>query len=333
MNKTATGLARATSLLCVLAAFGSCGDSSTTPTTVDTSSVDVETSSGDTDAPGLDPSYFLQAGLAAPITTEDCTLSGGTATTCYRIEIAGTPAGSEIGPFCPPTISSSANEGGIWFDGGGEVYDIDGDFIVNLASLYGDSNWLLYDPATGNVNVTDTQVACEAAARPNVDPQFQNHCVECSLDYYGGGTRQTFLIPTTPVSLSSPSGIRGDVGVSLNGTSLAAPAPVAAILGAYTIAAFDDCGGHINPNAGYHYHAATGCTEIITQNDGHAAVLGYAMDGYAIHGMLNGNGMEPGDLDVCRGHTDATRGYHYHAASAGENMFIGCFRGEQGGAF
>lgn len=47
---------------------------------------------------------------------------------------------------------------------------------------------------------------------------------------------------------------RDDIGLTLNGVTLAAPAPVDAILGAYTIAAFDDCAGHINPVAGYHYH-------------------------------------------------------------------------------
>lgn len=118
--------------------------------------------------------------------------------------------------------------------------------------------------------------------------------------------------------------------MTLNGVGLAPPAPVDDILANYTIAAFDDCGGHINPNAGYHYHGATGCTELVEQSDGHAAVIGYVIDGYALHGMLNTDGEEPTDLDACRGHTDETRGYHYHTASAGENMFVGCYNGEQG---
>lgn len=46
--------------------------------------------------------------------------------------------------------------------------------------------------------------------------------------------------------------------------------------------------------------------------------------------MLNTDGEEATDLDACRGHKDETRGYHYHAASAGENMFVGCYNGEQG---
>lgn len=316
-------------LIATLMSIGACSSDTSSTALVDDSVID--TPAVDTITPGLKPELFVTGALVAAATEESCTLSGGTQTTCYRIEIAGTPADVAIGPFCPPTINSDASLGGIWFDGGGDVYDIDGDFIVNLINLYGDMNWQLYDTASGEVNVTDTQVACEAAARPDVDPQYQNHCVECSLDYYGGGVSQTFLIPAQPVPLSSPDGIGNtDVGVTLNGVVLAPPAPVQAILGAYTIAAFDDCGGHVNPVEGYHYHGATGCTEIIAQDDGHAAVLGYAMDGYAILGMLNADGTEPSDLDNCRGHSDDTRGYHYHAASAGENMFIGCFNGEQG---
>lgn len=317
-----------TLLLVALAMTYGCGSSSGSDSVADETPDETPDDSG---LEGLDPDLFVSGALAAAVTTETCTLSGGTVASCYRLEIEGVPADREIGPFCPPTIFSDAEAGGIWFDGGGDVYDIDGDFIVNLPNLYADQNWLLYDTASGDVNVTDTQVACEAAARPNVDPQYQNHCVECSIDYYGGGVGQTFLIPATPVALSSPDSIGGDdLGITLNGVVLAPPAPVDAILGAYTIAAFDDCGGHVNPVEGYHYHGATGCTEVVAEDDGHAALMGYTLDGYALHGMLNEDGTEPTDLDECRGHSDDVRGYHYHAASAGENMFIGCFRGEQG---
>ena len=44
--------------------------------------------------------------------------------------------------------------------------------------------------------------------------------------------------------------------------------------------------------------------------------------------MLDENNKEEDDLDSCRGHTDDARGYHYHSAGPGENLFIGCFNGE-----
>jgi len=268
--------------------------------------------------------------LIEDITTVDCTLSGGTETTCYRVAIPGVPADSAVGPFCPETITTTAADSGIWLDGDGTVYPADGDFIVNLPNIYDDANWQFYDIATGEVHITDSQEACEAAARPDVDPAYQNHCVECSLGFIDGGVSQTLLIPVIPVPLNAPGALTGNVGVSLNGTVLAAPAPVQDILSNYTIAAFDDCGGRVNPVDGYHYHAATGCTEVSTQDDGHAALMAWALDGYGLYGMLDADGSEHTDLDECRGVTDVVRGYHYHAASAGENMFIGCFHGETG---
>jgi len=52
-----------------------------------------------------------------------------------------------------------------------------------------------------------------------------------------------------------------------------------AILSAYTIAAFDDCGGHINLVDGYHLHGAHGCSEVGETVDGERPVFVYAMDG------------------------------------------------------
>ena len=103
-------------------------------------------------------------------------------------------------------------------------------------------------------------------------------------------------------------------------------------MSAYTIAAFDDCVGHVNPFAGYHYHGANHgegtCPAVAFEADGHGGAFGYALDGYAIYSMLDENNEEETDLDSCRGHTDDVRGYHYHSAGPGENLFIGCFTGE-----
>ena len=338
-----TSLVSLSALSVVAVLVASCSsDDEETSTTDPTTTTDTEVVGADTETPetidtgsvsiSVDPTAFVEGALASDPTVVDCTLSDGTETSCYEIVTVGVPADSAVGPFCPRTINSTAADSGIWQDGTGTVYQADGEFIVALPNIYGDSNWQLYDLATGDVNVTDTQEACEAAARPDVEEQYQNHCVECSLDYVDGGVSATYLIPVTP----TPADVIGTItnaGVSLNGVQLAGPAPVDAILSAYTIAAFDDCGGHVNPNDGYHYHAATGCTELSdTQDDGHASLLGYAMDGYGIYGMLDSEGNETDGLDECRGHTDDTRGYHYHSAGAGENMFIGCFTGKTVGA-
>ena len=134
------------------------------------------------------------------------------------------------------------------------------------------------------------------------------------------------LIPTTPIPAAKSSRVH-TVGIALDGAELSGPAPINAILGSYTIAAFDDCGGHINVHQGYHYHSSTGCTDKTISDDGHAPLIGYAVDGYGIYAMRDAEGKEEA-LDECRGTTDEIRGYHYHAASPSENMFIGCMHGE-----
>eukprot|EP01093_Parvamoeba_rugata_P018636 TRINITY_DN7_c0_g1_i11.p2 TRINITY_DN7_c0_g1~~TRINITY_DN7_c0_g1_i11.p2 ORF type:complete len:334 (-),score=67.67 TRINITY_DN7_c0_g1_i11:432-1433(-) len=320
-------------LLVALLGLTACSDSEDTALSTSTSDTTSSTSTGSDDDNstiiGPNTDYFYEAGLAEAITTTSCTLTDGTQTECYKIVINGAPANADIGPFCPSNISDDATQGGIWFDGSGEVYPLEGQFFVDVKTLYGD-DWNLYDDATGDIYVTDTQVACEAAARPNVSAEYQNHCVQCSISYYDGGMEQTILLPVTPVPLANPGQIGADLGVSLNGVVIAGPAPVTQILAANTIAAFDDCGGHVNPAEGYHYHASLGCSEVITSVDEHANLMGYALDGFGIYGMLNANGEEDYDLDECRGHEDSTRGYHYHVASAAENMFIGCYQGAQG---
>ena len=238
-----------------------------------------------------------------------------------------TPADGDTGPFCPDTITDSADAGGIWFDGDA-VYDLDGQFIEDLATIYGDDNWHMYDDE-GNVLVTETAEEFEAAARPDVDPSLENHCVEGRLEWLENGEpiTTTALIPVNPVAADQSAESRGNLGVTLNGVVIAAAAPVDAILGAYTIAAFDDCGGHYNPFDGYHMHGAVGCSEVGEAADGETPIFGYAMDGYALHSPYEA-GDEPADLDECNGHETAELGYHYHANRAELNQVVQCLTGQ-----
>ena len=119
----------------------------------------------------------------------------------------------------------------------------------------------------------------------------------------------------------------GGVGLAFNGVNFDPPAPVHAILAAHTIAPFDDAGGHLNPHAGYHYHAVTGHTKEIAQEDGHAPMIGYVLDGFGLYAYLDEAGNPPANLDECGGHYDAVRGYHYHAGAPGSNQIIKGFRG------
>ncbi|RVU84618.1 YHYH protein [Leucothrix sargassi] len=278
----------------------------------------------------IDLSLFAEGSFTETPTIVDCTTSAGTATQCYKFVTAGAPAGREPGPYCPRTTTDGAEAGGVWFnkEGSGDFVDLTGDFILNLSTYYGDDKWMLYDPETNKVRYTSTIESCLGAAKPNVEEQYMQNCIECELSYLAEDFTRTFLIPVNPIR-ASDTGRVSTAGIALDGSELSGPAPVDAILGAYTIAAFDDCGGHVNPHQGYHYHANTGCTDAPeATDDGHAVLIGYASDGYPMYAMKDAEGKEAEGLDECRGQTDDVRGYHYHVASPSENMFIGCLRGE-----
>ncbi len=276
---------------------------------------------------------FLSGGLAEPISIVTRTLSNGSTAECFKIVTKSTPTDHVQGPWCPTNISDDASKGGIWLENG-NVYDVDGAFIKNLATFYNNTTWQMYNTTTGEITKTLTQADCQAAANPNVGVQYKNYCVECLPSYVSTLTK-TIYIPVTPVKLSSPTSFGAGPnssgpstrGIAFNGVVFDAPAPVNAILGAYTLAPFDDAGGHINMGAGYHYHAATGKSTKITQADGHAAMIGYALDGYGLYERLSAAGTEYTDLDVSRGHYDSVRGYHYHVDKAGANNFINSLAG------
>lgn len=281
----------------------------------------------------VEAANFITAGLAEPITIVSRTLSNGSTADCFKIVTKSTPTDHAQGPWCPTHISDDKTKAGIWIEGG-NVYDADGAFIKNLASFYNNTTWQMYNAGTGEITKTLTQADCAAAANPNVGAAYKNFCVECLPSYVSAITR-TIYIPVTPVKLTSPisfgagPGTNGPVirGIAFNAVVFDGPAPVNAILGAYTLAPFDDAGGHINLIAGYHYHAATGMSKKIEQADGHAAMIGYALDGFGIYERISSTGAEYTDLDASRGHSDTTRGYHYHVDKAGANNFINSLAG------
>ena len=279
--------------------------------------------------------FFASADLVGEPKIVDCTLSQGAQTKCLSITVKADPHSYTPGPWCPGNISDGAEAGGIWLKDG-EVHDVDGTFIKNLAELYGDAKWQLYDPGTGNVRFTGTLQACQAAARPDVDPAYQNYCVQCLPEYMPEDATTTYVIPVEPqaTTQSQPTNFAGS-GVAYNGIRLDGPAPLDAILAAHTIAPFDDCGGHVNTHVGYHYHAVTDCLQQPPATFGpvaaeHGTQIGIAMDGFQIFSHLTASGSDPDDLDSCNGHQSDGMAYHYHAGTAGSNAILGCLTAQAG---
>jgi len=273
----------------------------------------------------VDPNAVLQSGPAV-----DCTLSGGTKTQCLKLTLTPAPKRTP-GPWCPNYISDGPEAGGFWISGG-EVFDVDGPFVKNLAAFYKNPKWKLYDPETGAIKVTRSFDGCFAAARPDVPLAYYDYCVQCEVDQTVAASAATFFVPLEPVVAAKPAPLRENpgVGVALDGVRLNGPAPYDAIIKARNIAPFDDCGGHVNPYAGYHYHFVTDCVQAVAPNGGHALQIGIAIDGHGVFRRLDALGNEPDGLDACRGHAHDGLGYHYHAAPVGTNAIIGCITGEFG---
>ena len=282
------------------------------------------------ESPGLDTALFIKEGLIGEIKTETRELSDGSEVLCHIIKTKTKPQEHKMGPWSPRKVTDGKDKGGIWFRDG-KVYDLDGSFLANLATFYDDPEWNVVRE-DGTIRVTDTEEAFNAAARPDVDPEYKNYVVEGNPEWYPN-VETTYVIPAKPVVNDTPTNLgRGPVGVALNGVRFDPPAPVDMILAAYTLAPLDDGGGHMNPHEGYHYHAATGKTKEIAQDDKHAPMIGYALDGFPIYAHLDGEGKAATDLDECGGHQDQTRGYHYHAGAPGSNQIIKAFRGTPGSA-
>ncbi len=140
-----------------------------------------------------------------------------------------------------------------------------------------------------------------------------------------------FTIPLQPKRAESPSKLPfGPIGVAINGIPFYNPYNAEgrdAVMGP-NAEIFDSCCGHPDQRGRYHYHKYPACVKSPFKDDGtgHSPVIGLAFDGYALYGFNGDDGKPPTDLDECNGHTDKTRGYHYHASTKFPYL-IGAYRG------
>lgn len=171
----------------------------------------------------VNPSHFIWESLVEEITRETRQLSEGSTAECYKIVVKSVPHEHTMGPWCPRHIEDSREKGGIWFENG-KVYDVDGHFIASIGTFYADEKWNLYNE-NGSIKVTDSQEACEGAAKPNVEEIYKNHCVECQPSFYSDHLI-TYYLPIHPIYLQSPAfRRRGAMGLAFNGVILIHPPP------------------------------------------------------------------------------------------------------------
>jgi phosphatidylethanolamine-binding protein (PEBP) family uncharacterized protein len=141
-------------------------------------------------------------------------------------------------------------------------------------------------------------------------------------------------IPLNPaIAASTTTAVDGPIGVAINGVPIFNPCKQGGCQNGDTkvLGELDSCNGHAGRADDYHYHAAPTCLmagKPTNYWDTHP--LGWALDGFAIFGYNDANGVIATRDGVCGGNTSAVSngpaGYSYHVTDASPYV-LSCFRG------
>lgn len=129
----------------------------------------------------------------------------------------------------------------------------------------------------------------------------------------------------------------GPIGTAINGVVYFNPFEAGGMnaVEGYSEVWLDSCCGHPQQTGVYHYHKYPSCVKSPFPDDGkqHSPIIGFAFDGFPIYGPYEDAGVMARDLkgnralDVCNGHDDAKRGYHYHVTPGRFPYIIGGYAG------
>ena len=148
----------------------------------------------------------------------------------------------------------------------------------------------------------------------------------------------TFRLPLEPKLAETVTRLpMGPIGTALNGVVFFNPFEMGgqnAVEG-YSEVWLDSCCGHPQQTGVYHYHKYPSCVKSPFADDGkqHSPIIGFAFDGFPLYGPYEDAGVMAkelqGDraLDVCNGHKDALRGYHYHVTPGRFPYILGGYAG------
>ena len=221
-----------------------------------------------------------------------------------------------------PALNELKPIGGRWFlkEGGKPVYFYrDGERFVDLFSYHKqDSN----KDGIDNVRVSHDErcLIIESQGYPNHPTAvFPNSRNPNSIRVQSF----TFRLPLEPKLADKITRLpRGPIGTALNGVVFFNPFEMEgqnAVEG-YSEVWLDSCCGHPQQTGVYHYHKYPSCVKSPFADDGkqHSPIIGFAFDGFPLYGPYDAAGVMAKDLkgdralDVCSGHKDEQRGYHYH---------------------
>jgi len=148
----------------------------------------------------------------------------------------------------------------------------------------------------------------------------------------------TFRLPLRPQMATEVTRVpMGPIGMALNGVVFFNPFEMQGMnaVEGYSEVWLDACCGHPQQTGVYHYHKYPTCVKTPFKDQGqqHSPILGFAWDGFPIHGPYEADGKLAKDLpadralDVCNGHRDAVRGYHYHVTPGRFPYILGGYAG------
>lgn len=124
------------------------------------------------------------------------------------------------------------------------------------------------------------------------------------------------VMAATPVPVSPAHFSRGAIAIAVNGVPIFNPYTNTGV-DAFLDGQLDDFGGHCGRADDYHYHIAPLSLYAYTTTN---LPIAYALDGYAVYGSQEPEGVAMTTLDTNHGHVGANGVYHYHGTSAAPYM-------------
>jgi len=129
----------------------------------------------------------------------------------------------------------------------------------------------------------------------------------------------------------------GQIGTAINGVVFFNPFEMEGMnaVDGYSEVWLDSCCGHPQQTGVYHYHKYPSCVRSPFKDDGkeHSPIIGFAFDGFPLYGPYESEGLMAKDatgdrsLDVCNGHSDPLRGFHYHVTPGRFPYIMGGYMG------
>ena len=150
--------------------------------------------------------------------------------------------------------------------------------------------------------------------------------------------RFRFRLPLVPKKADKITRVpMGPIGMALNGVVFFNPFEAGGMnaIEGYSEVWLDSCCGHPQQTGVYHYHKYPSCVKTPFADDAktHSPLIGFAFDGFPLYGPYESDGVLAKDLtgekalDVCNGHDDESRGYHYHVTPGRFPYLIGGYAG------